>query len=139
MNPMELNSFFNESYILHYKTGMWNISNTNILKGNESKLNWQYVTGGNEDKGDIVSIPTVMKPQQKSAKSDKIGSKFHRFNDARVAVRTYINFETKIPCFSKYFFLKVSAAFLSNQDCSPTISYCCFFFLFYTLDLLFIE
>ncbi|VDI79899.1 Hypothetical predicted protein, partial [Mytilus galloprovincialis] len=42
--------------------------------GNESNMNWQYVTGGNEDKGDIVSIPTVMKPQQKSEKSDKIGS-----------------------------------------------------------------
>lgn len=39
-----------------------------------------YVTGGNEDKGDIVSLPTVMIPQQKSVKSDKIGSKFHSFN-----------------------------------------------------------
>ncbi|XP_076084798.1 uncharacterized protein LOC143055523 [Mytilus galloprovincialis] len=30
--------------------------------------------GGNEDKGDIVSLPTVMIPQQKSVKSDKIGN-----------------------------------------------------------------
>lgn len=42
------------------------------------------LTGGDEDKGDIISIPTVVMPQQKSVKSDEIGSKCHSFNEETV-------------------------------------------------------